>query len=169
MDINYLKDIFQIFDTSTATELEVEEEGIKIKISKSIRPNNESQSSQQIFIPMPSMSQPPQYMPNSLPQQPQTAPINPASTDSVEKVETNNFHEVKSPIVGTFYRSPSPESPAFVEIGTKVRAGDTLCIIEAMKLMNEIESDISGTIVKILIENSKPVEFNQPLFLIKPD
>ncbi len=168
MDINYLKDIFQIFDASTATELEVEEEGIKIKISKSYRQSNDSQLSQQILIPMPAMNHS-QYAPATMPQQvtPLSASI-PVPEPVIAPV-VNNFHTIKSPIVGTFYRSPSPESPAFVEIGTKVRPGDTLCIIEAMKLMNEIECDTSGTIVKILVESSKPVEFNQPLFLIQPD
>lgn len=168
MDINYLKDIFQIFDESTATELEVEEEGIKIKISKSNRQTNESSSAQQIFFPMPAMNSS-QYAPSAIQQSPQPPSTHTSTQEVVTQPTTNNFHEIKSPIVGTFYRSPSPESPAFVEVGTKVRPGDTLCIIEAMKLMNEIECDTNGTIVKILVENSKPVEFNQPLFLIQPD
>ncbi len=74
-----------------------------------------------------------------------------------------------SPIVGTFYRAPSPDADSFVQVGQHVNAGDTLCIVEAMKLMNEIESDASGTIVKILVENAQPVEYNQPMFVIKPD
>ncbi|MBI5324108.1 MAG: acetyl-CoA carboxylase biotin carboxyl carrier protein, partial [Ignavibacteriae bacterium] len=81
----------------------------------------------------------------------------------------SSLHTIYSPIVGTFYKAPSPDSEPYVEIGTHVSAGNTLCIIEAMKLMNEIESDISGTVVKILIENAQAVEFNQPLFIIKPD
>ena len=76
---------------------------------------------------------------------------------------------VKSPIVGTFYRAPSPESPPYVEVGSHVKKGDTLCIIEAMKIMNEIEADTEGKVVKILVENGQPVEFGQPLFLIDPN
>jgi len=75
---------------------------------------------------------------------------------------------IKSPIVGTFYRKPKPESPAFAEIGQSVKKGDIVCIIEAMKLFNEIESDVSGEIVKIFVEDAQPVEFDQPLFLVKP-
>jgi acetyl-CoA carboxylase biotin carboxyl carrier protein len=76
-------------------------------------------------------------------------------------------HVVKSPMVGTFYRSPSPGAPAFIEQGTVVKAGDTLCIIEAMKLLNEIEADVGGTVKKILVENGQPVEYGQPLFIIE--
>jgi acetyl-CoA carboxylase biotin carboxyl carrier protein len=78
-------------------------------------------------------------------------------------------HTILSPIVGTFYRAPSPDADSFVQVGQHVNAGDTICIVEAMKLMNEIESDASGTIVKILVENAQPVEYNQPMFVIKPD
>ncbi len=76
---------------------------------------------------------------------------------------------VKSPIVGTFYRAPSPESPPYVEVGSHVKKGDTLCIIEAMKIMNEIEAELEGKVVKILVENGQPVEFGQPLFIIDPN
>jgi acetyl-CoA carboxylase biotin carboxyl carrier protein len=78
-------------------------------------------------------------------------------------------HTVHSPIVGTLYRAPAPDADPFVVVGQHVQAGDTLCIVEAMKLMNEIESDVTGTVLKILVENSSPVEYNQPIFLIKPD
>jgi len=80
----------------------------------------------------------------------------------------NSYVEIKSPMIGTFYRSQNPESDSFVNVGDKVSAGQTVCIVEAMKLFNEIESDISGTIVKVLIENSSPVEYDQPLFLVDP-
>ncbi len=78
-----------------------------------------------------------------------------------------NLHEIRSPIVGTFYRAPAPDADSYVQVGSDVSAGSVLCIVEAMKLMNEIESDVSGKIVKILVENGKPVEYNQPLFLIE--
>ena len=78
-----------------------------------------------------------------------------------------NLHEIRSPIVGTFYRAPAPDADSYVQVGSVVSPGSVLCIVEAMKLMNEIESDVSGKIVKILVENGKPVEYNQPLFLIE--
>ena len=105
----------------------------------------------------------------------------PASTPSVaspaQKAEpaedskpakSSNLIEIKSPMIGTFYRSPNPDSPSFVEVGSKITQGQTVCIVEAMKLFNEIESEISGTIVKVLLENATPVEYDQPLFLIDP-
>jgi len=82
--------------------------------------------------------------------------------------DTSKFIEIKSPIIGTLYRKPSPDKPVFVKVGDTIEAGDTVCIIEAMKLFNEVESEVSGKIVKVLVEDSSPVEFDQPLFLIDP-
>ena len=116
-------------------------------------------------------------------QQPSTTPIphnvqtmsleNLVGEESVEKQlpekeEEVKYIEIKSPIIGTFYRKSSPENPAFVKVGDSINAGDTVCIIEAMKLFNEVESEISGKIVKILVDDSSPVEFDQPLFLLDP-
>jgi acetyl-CoA carboxylase biotin carboxyl carrier protein len=97
----------------------------------------------------------------------------PAAAETGPKQEevsasNNNYVEIKSPMIGTFYRSQNPESDSFVNVGDSISAGQTVCIVEAMKLFNEIESDISGTIVKVLIENSSPVEYDQPLFLVDP-
>lgn len=85
------------------------------------------------------------------------------------KVDTSNYITIKSPMIGTFYRSANPESPMFVEVGDSVTEGKVVCIIEAMKLFNEIESEVSGRIVKILVENATPVEYDQPLFLVEPN
>ncbi len=82
--------------------------------------------------------------------------------------DSSKYVEIKSPMIGTFYRSPKPEDPSFVNVGDTISAGDKVCIVEAMKLFNEIESEISGTIVKVLVENSSPVEYDQPLFLVDP-
>ncbi|MEM6829167.1 MAG: acetyl-CoA carboxylase biotin carboxyl carrier protein [Bacteroidota bacterium] len=92
------------------------------------------------------------------------------STQSPESSASKdaNLLEVKSPMIGTFYRSPNPESPVFVEVGSTIKAGDTVCIVEAMKLFNEIESEVSGKIVKVLVDNAQPVEYDQPLFLVDP-
>ena len=88
--------------------------------------------------------------------------------EETKSTEDSKYIEIKSPIIGTFYRKPSPDKPSFVEVGDSISEGSVLCVIEAMKLFNEIESDISGTIVKVLVEDSTPVEFDQPLFLIDP-
>lgn len=104
---------------------------------------------------------------------PQPAPVAQAAApeqkeEPAAKAEEANYITIKSPMIGTFYRSPNPESPSFVNVGDDVSAGKTVCIIEAMKLFNEIESEVSGKVVKILVENASPVEYDQPLFLIEP-
>lgn len=161
MDLNYLRRLVKIFDDSKATHLEIEEEGVRISLAL------ESASVQQI-----SQVSYPQTGQNISGNIPQTSSLQ--TELAVESKPENlhvsvDLHTILSPIVGTFYRSPSPDAGPFVEIGSRVKPGDTLCIIEAMKLMNEIESDTSGIIDKILLENAKPVEFNQPIFVIRPD
>lgn len=168
MDLNYLRRLVKIFDESTMTDLRIEEEGIKLRISKV----SESQSSSEYqphFVQMaPSVSAP-------------TLPTNATPTPSVtsepqkndEKATasaiTSTLHTVLSPIVGTFYRAPAPDADPFVQVGSHISIGSALCLVEAMKLMNEIESDISGIVVKALVENGQPVEYGQPLFQIQPD
>ena len=155
MDLNYLRRLLRIFDESSATELTIEEEGLSISLAK-----GGAQPFGGMMQPVYGMQQ--QAAAVAAPA-PAAAPAAlPASSDDAN-------HKVLSPIVGTFYRAPSPDADAFVQVGQHVNAGDTLCIVEAMKLMNEIESDMSGTIVKILVENGQPVEYNQPVFVIKPD
>lgn len=157
MDLNYLRRLVKIFDDSKATHLEIEEEGVRISLAL------ETTTIQQV-------SQAPMSIPTQTLSQ-ATAPIqaNPVSVESEKPTGDSGLHTIKSPIVGTFYRSPSPDAGTFVEVGTRVKPGDTLCIIEAMKLMNEIESDVAGVIEQILLENAKPVEFNQPIFVVRPD
>lgn len=160
MDLNYLKKILKIFDQSTLTDLTIEEEGIKISLSRKIpEVNHIVQTAPERF------SQPTQIS-NEL----VVEPVEEKEEAKVSNVSVaSTYHKITSPIVGTFYRAPSPESEPFVEVGSHVVPGQTLCIVEAMKVMNEIESDIAGTIVEILVENGKPVEYNQTLMLIKPD
>ncbi|GAB2548828.1 acetyl-CoA carboxylase biotin carboxyl carrier protein [Spirosoma aerophilum] len=101
-------------------------------------------------------------------QQAVAAPAAPVAAPAAPKADTSNYITIKSPMIGTFYRSANPESPMFVEVGDTVSEGKVVCIIEAMKLFNEIESEVSGRIVKILVENATPVEYDQPLFLVEP-
>ncbi|RME68779.1 MAG: acetyl-CoA carboxylase biotin carboxyl carrier protein, partial [Nitrospirae bacterium] len=99
----------------------------------------------------------------------QVLPTVPSEEQPSKEETPSGLHTIKSPIVGTFYRAPSPDAEPFVEVGSRVKKGDILCIIEAMKLMNEIESDIDGTVEKIMVENGQPVEYGQVLFLIRPE
>ncbi len=157
MDLKYLKSIVEIFDKSKATELSITEDGIELYMSCT----QEMPTIQQmpVYQAQPQVNSSPQIIKNEY----NAAPI-------INEISTNedaNLHIIHSPMVGTFYRAPSPDSKNYCEVGSSVNKGDTLCIIEAMKLMNEIESDINGTIAKIYIENGQPVEFAQPLFAIK--
>ena len=157
MDLDLIKKLVKIVDTSGVTDLEIEENGLKIKIAKKIR---NTQVVTQAQIPV-SPAQPVIQT---------SAPLVKEVVEEKAEVEVipTNHHEIRSPIVGTFYRAPAPDADSYVQIGTIVSPGTVLCIVEAMKLMNEIESDVRGKIIKILVENGKPVEYNQPLFLIEP-
>ncbi|HZW40351.1 MAG: acetyl-CoA carboxylase biotin carboxyl carrier protein [Syntrophothermus sp.] len=156
MDLNLIKKLVNIVDSSNVTDLEIEENGLKIKIAKKIR--SAAQPSLPHFIQAPLSSE---------------VKVTTAAASDVESKtlstpeENKNIHEIRSPIVGTFYRAPTPDADPYVKVGDNVSAGIVLCLIEAMKLMNEIECDVSGKIVKVLVENGRPVEYNQPLFLIE--
>ncbi|MCM8786969.1 MAG: acetyl-CoA carboxylase biotin carboxyl carrier protein [Candidatus Omnitrophica bacterium] len=139
MDLEKLKEFITFMNENNLCELEVEEEGKRIRLKKF------------------SVDQPPiisQLKPTTVPEKPQET--------------TTNLIEIKSPMVGTFYRAPSPGAKPYKEIGDIVKSGDVVCIIEAMKLMNEIKSEVNGKVVQILVENGQPVEFGQTLFLVEP-
>jgi acetyl-CoA carboxylase biotin carboxyl carrier protein len=153
MDLTYLEKVLKLFDDSTLTELEIEEDGSKVKLAR----QKEQAAPMQFAMP-------PQY---SYGAPPPAASAAPTPTNASPAAPAANMHEVKSPIVGTLYRAPSPDADPYVQVGQQVESGTTLCIIEAMKLMNEIESDASGKIVKILVENGQPVEYGQVLFIIE--
>ncbi len=157
MDLNYLKKIIKLVETSGIGELELEEEGSKIRIAKQVH---------QDVLQAPAVH-PPQTIQVSHPVPVHHIPAAQPSGDQPPAAVESNIHEVKSPIVGTFYRAPAPDAEPYVQTGQIVQTGDVLCIVEAMKLMNEIESDFSGKIVKICVENGQPVEYNQTLFHIE--
>ncbi len=140
---------------SGLTEFEIEEKGLRLRICRSPNGNGNLAVVQAA----------PTY-PGTVPPIPSLQP-DPSSESKTEEVEEENFHLIKSPMVGTFYRSPSPENPPFINEGDMVEHETTVCILEAMKVMNEIPADVSGEIVQILIQNGESVEYGQPLFKVK--
>ena len=148
MDLRKLKKLIDLVEESGISELELTEGEEKVRISRALMP------SQAMFNQAPA-----HYVAAAS----HTTPVPVAAAAVVAEVEG---HIVKSPMVGTFYRSSSPDAKAFVDVGSKVAVGETLCIIEAMKLLNEIECDFTGVIKKILVENGQPVEYGEPLFVI---
>ncbi|MDO4782843.1 MAG: acetyl-CoA carboxylase biotin carboxyl carrier protein [Capnocytophaga felis] len=164
MDLRDIQNLIKFVAKSGASEVKLEMEDIKI----TIKTNPEESGREQVFVqqmPMTTMPQLPVQQAVTVPQTvvPETSDSKPATTNDDSKYVT-----IKSPMIGTFYRRPAPDKPLFVEVGTTVKKGDVICIIEAMKLFNEIESEISGKIVKVLVDDSSPVEFDQPLFLVEP-
>ncbi len=151
MDIRKVKKLIELLEESDVAEIEIHEGEESVRISRI--------GSNAPAVMMPAAAPAPAPAPAATPAAAESTP------PPAEEAEPEG-HIVRSPMVGTFYRAPSPTSKPFVEEGSKVSAGDTLCIIEAMKILNQIESDISGTVQKILVENGQPVEYNQPLFVI---
>lgn len=160
MDIKEIQNLIRFVAKSGAHEVKLEMEDIKITIKTAA--DNVLPESQTIVQHLPAMpAAPVAVVETETPAPAQEAASASADTDA-------NLITVKSPIIGTFYRKASPDKPSFVEVGADVKQGDVLCVIEAMKLFNEIESEMSGKIVKILVDDASPVEFDQPLFLIDP-
>ena len=160
MDIKEIQNLIKFVQKSGVEEVKIERENFKITIK------TKSASPQNIII---------EDVPKPIsipPSQPTSNVVQETIQETIEEtpvLENDNNHVIiKSPIIGTFYRKPSPDKPSFVEVGQKVSKGDIICVIEAMKLFNEIESEFSGEIVKILVDDQSPVEFDQPLFLIDP-
>lgn len=157
MDIRKIKKLIEMIGDSDIAEIEIREGDDSVRISRY----------SSIPAATPAVSVMPAAMPMAGGAPPMWAP--PASTGqpAVEDGDRITGHIVRSPMVGTFYRSPTPGSKAFVDVGQRVEAGDTLCIIEAMKILNQIEADQAGTVTRIMVENGQPVEYNQPLFIIE--
>ncbi|GMT48369.1 MAG: acetyl-CoA carboxylase, biotin carboxyl carrier protein [bacterium] len=144
MNLDEIKALIDLLKDTDISEIELEREGVKVKLRR-----EKLQSSIEIVEKRPRVSEP-------------------ASEPVPEAEDTSHLVTVTSPIVGTFYSAPSPDAGPFVEVGSMVKAGQVLCVIEAMKLMNEIESEVEGTVVRILVENGRSVEYGEPLFLIEP-
>jgi len=159
MDLKEIQNLIKFVAKSGASEVKLEMDDVKI----TIRTGSESDTTivQQMPIQTAPMVQ--QQMPVQA-----VAPAAETPTSSEPTSEDSKYITIKSPIIGTFYRKPSPDKPVFVEVGSDIKEGDVLCVIEAMKLFNEIESEVSGKIVKVLVDDSSPVEFDQPLFLVDP-
>lgn len=153
MEIKDIEQLISVINKSEITEVEIERDGVRVSIKRET-PNVVQATSPQVVT-----------------QEFTVAPMSSGSPQSALQAEGNNsnFHKVESPIVGTFYRKPAPDAEPFVQVGKTVKKGDTLCIVEAMKLMNEIEADKDGIIEEVLIEDGSVVEFGEALFLIRPN
>ena len=159
MEIKDIQNLIKFVAKSGASEVKLEMEDVKITIRTGDHSKGETTYIQQV----PQMAAAPATVPAPIAAAtPAAAPV------PVESNDDSKYITVKSPIIGTFYRKPSPDKPMFVEVGSSIAEGDVLCVIEAMKLFNEIESEVSGKIVKILVDDASPVEFDQPLFLVDP-
>ncbi|MEM9364156.1 MAG: acetyl-CoA carboxylase biotin carboxyl carrier protein [Bacteroidota bacterium] len=164
MDIKEIQSLIKFVAKSGASEVKLEMEDVKI----TIRTGSSSSTPETTIVQQIPMAQAP-VVPAAppvaaAPEAPAPSPVaEPASASDDSKYIT-----IKSPIIGTFYRKPSPDKPPFVEVGSTISEGDVLCVIEAMKLFNDIESEVSGKVVKVLVDDSSPVEFDQPLFLVDP-
>ncbi|HLD50009.1 MAG TPA: acetyl-CoA carboxylase biotin carboxyl carrier protein [bacterium] len=154
MNLKEMKEMLQLMAEHELIELEVEKDGLKIKFKKGGSGqglHEEYRSAKPVLVPFPGL--------------PESAPASSIPPRPLE--ENSNVFTVKSPMVGTFYGSPAPDQPSYTTVGKKIKEGDVLCIVEAMKLMNEIKSEINGTVLEMLVKNGQPVEFDQPLFKIQ--
>jgi acetyl-CoA carboxylase biotin carboxyl carrier protein len=158
MDLREIRQLIKIVESSNIHEFELEEEGTKLRISKA------APAEMAVTYSVPQVQQP---IPVAAPVQSGAAAPAAESAAPAEAEIDKNHYEIRSPMVGTFYRAPSPDADPYIEVGSQVSVGQTLCIVEAMKLMNEIEADVSGKVIKIMVENAQPVEYNQVLFLIE--
>lgn len=159
MDLKEIQNLIKFVAKSGASEVKLEMDDVKI----TIRTGSDSETTIVQQVPMQAAAP---VVQQHIPAPAAAAPAEPIP--AVPAVDDSKYVTIKSPIIGTFYRKPSPDKPVFVEVGTEVKEGDVLCVIEAMKLFNEIESEVSGKIVKVLVDDSSPVEFDQPLFLVDP-
>ena len=160
MDLKEIQNLIKFVAKSGASEVKLEMGDVKITIRTGETHKGETTIVQQI-----PMSPPATQAPVATPSE---QPVKESPDSNSADKEDSKYITIKSPIIGTFYRKPAPDKPVFVEVGKTVNQGDVLCVIEAMKLFNEIESEVSGKIVKVLVDDASPVEFDQPLFLVDP-
>lgn len=158
MDIREIQNLIKFVAKSGATEVKLEMDDFKITIK-----TTEAGAAETTYIQQMPMQAMPQV---AAPVAPAAAAVAPVAAPAAD--ENSKYITIKSPMIGTFYRKPSPDKPMFVEVGSTISKGDVVCVIEAMKLFNEIEAEVSGKIVKILVDDASPVEFDQPLFLVDP-
>ncbi|PWH84728.1 acetyl-CoA carboxylase biotin carboxyl carrier protein [Brumimicrobium oceani] len=168
MNQKEIQELIKFVSKSGVTEVEIEEKDFKITIKSEPKRSKEEAQEKVVYI-----QQPMQAIPQASAQLPQAAPAAAPAPAAEAKKETatedeSKYITVKSPMIGTFYRSPSPDKPVFVEVGSTIKNGDPVCIIEAMKLFNEIEAEVQGKIIKVLVDDATPVEYDQPLFLVDP-
>lgn len=165
MDLKEIQALIKFVAKSGAQEVSLETEDFKINIKTAADPSEQQPTIIQAVAPqaaMPMAAAPAPAAPAAVEAPAAAAPAAPAADDE------SNYITVKSPMIGTFYRSPGPDHDVFVKVGDTIKPGDVLCIVEAMKLFNEIESEVSGTIVKVLVDDQSPIEYDQPLFLVDP-
>jgi acetyl-CoA carboxylase biotin carboxyl carrier protein len=162
MDFKQLQELIRLINKSNIGELSIEEKGFKVTIKQKQEPVQQFVSTAApVYSQAPALSQAPSLPPSA------TSPG--AEKPKSAAAETaSNLITIKSPMIGTFYRSQSPDKPAFVNVGDAIEPGKVVCIIEAMKLFNEIESEVKGKVVKVLVDDASPVEYDQPLFLVEP-
>lgn len=172
MDLKDIQELIKFVAKSGATDVELEIDNIKISIkSPPKKRRGEEEDSTKIIQQIPAQIINPTVAPAPVPVAPAPAPATPAVTNHAKEEaakEDSSHITIKASMIGTFYRSSSPENPPFVNVGDTIKEGDTICIIEAMKLFNEIESEVTGKIIKVLVDDNTPVEFDQPLFLVDP-
>jgi acetyl-CoA carboxylase biotin carboxyl carrier protein len=163
LNLKELKEILQMLDERDITEFEIEEEGRRLRVRRAgaAHPASTGAAPSLVFATAPIPAAP------APPEPPAAAPVSAPAVVPGDEAR-NGLTVVKSPIVGTFYRAPDPSSPPFVNVGDQVKVGQVLCIIEAMKLMNEIEAEVAGEVVKVHHENGQPVQYGEPLFSIRP-
>ena len=165
MNVNEIQDLIKFVAKAGVNEVEIEKKDFKIVIKSDYMAKKKTNFKEETKIVQ--QISPVGAIPPTV-AQPQIIAEPTATVEKADKKENDNLVTVKAQMIGTFYRSPAPDKPPFVEVGSVIKPGDKLCIIEAMKLFNEIESEISGKIVKVLVDDISPIEFDQPLFLVDP-
>lgn len=164
MELKQIQELIKAVNKSEISELSIKDGDFEITIKHT---NSSNEQPQVVTVQAAAPAPQPQPQQVSAPQ-PATAPAPQAAPPAEEKTSDDNYITVKSPMIGTFYRSPKPGEPPFINVGDTITTGQHICIIEAMKLFNEIESEVDGKIVKVLVEDASPVEYDQPLFLVEP-